>query len=84
MKHFVIKVLTAPLGEGRNVKIDNFARKLKVDRLERNIRGLFVKTRIRFSFQKLQTIDIAKANKLVMVFRNYVQRFRKRRFALKR
>ena len=54
IKQFLVKLLTKPTGEGREAKISNFARHLKLERLEKNIRGVFIRNRVKLQMKKLQ------------------------------
>jgi hypothetical protein len=76
IKQFLVKLLTKPIAEGREVKIATFARYLKLERLEKKIRGLFIRTRVKFNMRKLHHNQVFRFFLLTMTFQQYVKRFR--------
>lgn len=79
IKQFLVRLLTRPVGEGREVKIASFARYLKLERLEKRIRGLFIRTRVRFNMRRLHQSQVFRFFLLTMTFQQYVKRFRVRK-----
>ena len=60
--------------------IHNFVRHLKFERVERNIRGMFLRTRIRLRLRSIQAKSLGRFFMLVVHFRRYVKRFREKAF----
>lgn len=83
IKAFILKLLLKPIGEARDVKIANFASHLKLQRLENNLRGLFIKNRIKFKMRKMFQNQIFRYSLMTVVFRKYVKKFRERKFRSK-
>lgn len=63
----------------RETKIANFAQYLKLERLEKRIRGLFIRTRVHFNMRRLHHNQIFRFFLLTMTFQQYVKRYRLRK-----
>ena len=70
--------------EGRQLKIDDFSHSLKLKRLESNIRGVFVKNRIKIKMKKMLKDQLFRYTLLVISFKRYVKSFRENVFKQKR
>ena len=68
------------MAEGRDLKIANFGRNLKLKRLENNIRGLFIKTRVKTKMKKLLHNNIFRYSLFVVTLRRHIKNFRKRKY----
>jgi hypothetical protein len=66
--------------EGRKLKIGNFASNLKLKRLENNIRGVFIKNRIKLKMKELASNQFFRYSLLHKVFKRHVKRFRQRKY----
>jgi hypothetical protein len=81
IKQFLVRMLSRPVAEGREVKIASFARYLKLERIEKRIRGLFIRTRVKMNMRRLHQSQVFRFFLLTMTFQQYVKRFRVRKAA---
>jgi len=84
IKQFLVKLLTKPTSEGREAKISNFARHLKLERLEKNIRGVFIRNRVKLQMKKLKKNQMFRFFLLTMTFQQYVKHFRLKKYKKQR
>lgn len=66
--------------QAREEKIANFSRNLVLQRVERNIRNLFIRKKIEFGLKNLQKEAAGRYLTLHFCVKRYICRFRKRRF----
>jgi hypothetical protein len=71
----VIRLLTAPIDEARNIKIEQFAKNLHLSRIEKNLRRVFIKSRVNSRLKKLKFSTYAL---LCHTFKQYIKRRRER------
>lgn len=81
ISQYLSSFLITSADQARELKIKNFFKHLVLQRVERNIRNLFVAKKIQYSLRNLKQEAAGRYLTLHFCIRRYVARFRKRRFA---
>ena len=77
IKNYLIRGFISPIEEARRLKIEQFARNLKLSRIEKNIRKIFIMTRIKQRMKKMSKLHFSTYAKLCFYFKKYVEKKRK-------
>ena len=77
IKNYIIRAFISPIEEARRLKIEQFARNLKLSRIEKNIRKVFIATRIKQRIKKMSKLKFLTYAKLCYYFKKYVERKRR-------
>lgn len=66
--------------QGRAVKIENFSKNLTFDRVERNIRSLFVSKKAKYMLEKMKSFSLFRYWTFIFCMKKYIRNFKKRKY----
>ena len=76
IKNYLIRGFINPMEEARRLKIEQFAKNLKLSRIEKNIRKVFIQARVKQRLNKLSKMKFTTYMKLRIYFKRYVDKKR--------